>query len=484
MFPVGLYATLLVGLFGVTFPELLAPVESVARTAVTLPLRAYSILFDARPALAAAAPDPQLAPLAGQSASTMRGARGPRGFTPKVLRVVDRRVGPLGVVDELILARTRGELRGCALLVTAGPGLVGFLDLDPDEPTRRDTEAEASAADAFDRQPARVRLLHYRPRRRTSKRPMRAREPFAVGRVAAQVTCREVDAQGMLHFLVVPARAVDSWPLRCTMLDDSYLGSRLRHSGDLVTTRATPPDSGNELPAGLHIGRLMIWGYPQLNIPVGLFVEPILDPRGISSVVVWQAADGGSVPDVSTRDDHWLPVRLARFPAPRPARERWLVTSDAGTTLPDGAALVDRGRLLGTLAKPWSGQSLVTPFSSSTKTWALLLRSGDGRVHEIVGRVVGRGADGRLRVKVIAPESAWQLGGELSTGVNGPHCPAGLAIGRAEPGDGRVQRTSSRRTPGLFAHAAERGEWLVTIAEADVANPHVFVAHESDGVRR
>ena len=28
LFPVGLYATLLIGLFGVTFPELLAPVEA------------------------------------------------------------------------------------------------------------------------------------------------------------------------------------------------------------------------------------------------------------------------------------------------------------------------------------------------------------------------------------------------------------------------------------------------------------------------
>ena len=33
LFPVGLYATLLIGLFGVTFPELLAPVEAGDRLA-------------------------------------------------------------------------------------------------------------------------------------------------------------------------------------------------------------------------------------------------------------------------------------------------------------------------------------------------------------------------------------------------------------------------------------------------------------------
>ena len=59
LFPVGLYATLLIGLFGVTFPELLAPVEVGARTVVTLPLRAYSILLDGQPAIAAESAPPR-----------------------------------------------------------------------------------------------------------------------------------------------------------------------------------------------------------------------------------------------------------------------------------------------------------------------------------------------------------------------------------------------------------------------------------------
>ncbi len=478
LFPVGLYATLLVGVFGVTFPELIAPVESLARTAVTLPLRAYSILFDGRPALAASEPKASLQGVVGLSQSTLRGGSGPVGYSPRVCLVVDRRVGPLGVVDELILARSRDELMGCAPLVTVGHGLVGFLDI-PAHGRPGDRGAQ------FGKELARVRLLHYRGRRRATKRPLRARDPFPVARVAAQVTCREVDAQGVLNFLVVPARAVDSWPLRCTLLDNPYLGSRLRHSGDMVTTSETDDRS---IPAGLQVGRLMIWGYPQLNIPVGLFVEPIRDPRGISSVVVWEAADGGSVPASTDAKERLIPVSFSRFPAPRPVRERWLVTSNAGSTLPNGAALLDRaldgGRLLGLLARPWSGQSLVTSFSASTRIWAFLLRSLDGHVHELVGRVVGHAPDGRLRVKILAPDNGWRLRGELLTGVNGPHCPAGLAIGRAEPGEAGVADVTTPGTPRVFSPPAARGELLVTIPDSVVSDPRVFVSQRVLGTAR
>ena len=128
---------------------------------------------------------------------------------------------------------------------------------------------------------ARVRLLAYRTRRGSTQFDLRVGDPAGPKRVPAQAPCREIDAQGTLHFLVEPSRSIDPWPLRCTLLDDSYLASRLRRSGGLVTTSAQQGDQ--DLPGGLTIGRLMIWGYPQRGIPVGLFVDPAVDgfdPRG------------------------------------------------------------------------------------------------------------------------------------------------------------------------------------------------------------
>ena len=70
----------------------------------------------------------------------------------------------------------------------------------------------------------------------------------------------------------------------------------------------------------------------------------------------------GSAERRGSDEGTFLPVRYTSYPAPRPVRVRWMVTAEAGTVLPDGAALVDRGQLLGVLRRPWSGQSLVLPF--------------------------------------------------------------------------------------------------------------------------
>ena len=127
-FPVGLYGTLLAGLVGLTFPQIFAPVEVLARTLVTLPLRAYSILLEKSPAMTLALDPGEQGVVLGLVDSTLRDARGPAGHTPRVCQVIERRVGPLGLVDELVLDATRGELMNCSPLVTIGGGLVGFLD--------------------------------------------------------------------------------------------------------------------------------------------------------------------------------------------------------------------------------------------------------------------------------------------------------------------------------------------------------------------
>lgn len=445
-FPVGLYGTLLVGLIGLTFPAMFAPVEQVARTIVTLPLRAYSILLDSNPVLAASR-DPSLpAEIPGRSESVLRDARGPMGYSARVCRVLERRVGPLGLVDELTLDCTQAELQGCAPLVTAGKDLLGFLVVDE---TARDSDF------------AKVRLLHYR-RRPRAERTLVVKQRYRPARVAAKTECNEPGAAGELRFLVEPARSADEWPLRCTLLDDSYLGAKVRRGGGLVYTCG---GEGGLLPAGLVLGRLMIWGYPELNIPVGLFVEPNRDPRGISTVVLWEAADGTGIPQRLGGEGELVPVRFTRFPAPRPALQRWMVTSHAGLKLPDGAAFLDRGRLLGTLQQPWSGQSLVTPFAASTRVWALLLRGPQGEVQEVVGRVVGRREDGRLRLEVLAPRQSASLRGDLFTGSNGTHCPSGLHIGvvtPAETGDGS-------------APADESSELWLAQNLGDVEVPQVYV---------
>ena len=279
-------------------------------------------------------------------------------------------------------------------------------------------------------------------------------------RVAAEVECREEDAQGTLHFLVEPARSAGKWPLRCSMLDDAYLASRLRHSGSPVVTSLQTEDP--LLPPGLRVGTLMIWGYPKLDIPVGLFVQPVCDGRAINTVALWRPGDATETAIATERQGELLGVHFSRLPAPRPALQQWMVTAPGRSTLPDGAALIDRGRFLGVLRQPWSGQSLVSRFGRAGRTWSLLLLV-QGRITEIVARLIPVAGDERLRLQLIASETgSSDLGllppmssGELFTGVNGPHCPAGFYVGTLERGRGE--------------------ELLLSLDDAEVVQPQVYI---------
>ena len=170
-----------------------------------------------------------------------------------------------------------------------------------------------------------------------------------------------------------------------------------------------------------------------------LFVRPRHDRRGISAVVLWPEGTGPPGKSVGEATGRLVAVQLTKFPAPRPARERWLVTCVSGTTLPDGAALVDGQQFLGRLRRPWSGQSLVTPLAASGRAWAFSLLTGEARVLDLVARMAGRQADGQLRLEILAPRDlppGARLAGELFTGANGPHCPAGFRVGTLSPING------------------------------------------------
>ncbi len=444
MFPVGFYGILLASVFGLFFHRVLSTPESWLRTVVSLPLRAYSILWSPAPVYAATPSTPASSAAAHTellrrellrrlSSTALAGARPPSGplgtgatYVPRVHAVVDRCRSQTGVVDRLRLGAAPHELVGCHPMVTAGDRLLGFLA------SERACEAPV------------VHLLHHRPRPRGRSRgrsgqgilpqatPVPRRVPARIG----------LGDHGKLRCLVEPARPMADWLLRCAQIEDPYLASRLRRSGQPVTTDLALQDPQGPLPAGLRIGNLKIWGYPARNIPVGLYVQPAQDPQAIATVVLWHRAETGPVvPDLAgiTAPIRGQPVRWMQVPAP--TGPRWLVTAPSAILLPPGAALVQDGVLLGTLQDPWSGQSLVLPFASDVRSWSVLLLSkgaaggtqtqAESPVLELTVRIVRR----RDQVLTLAVGNHADLppggleDGYLFTGANGPHCPFGLFLG-------------------------------------------------------
>ena len=446
MFPVAFYGILLASVFGLFFHRVLETPESWLRTVVSLPLRAYSILCSPTPVYAATARSPgartemlRQALLRRLRRTALAGARPPSGplagagatYVPRVHAVVDRHRDQTGVVDQLSLGVPFKDLVGCHPMVTAGDRLLGFL--------APDAAAGAPGATSV----AVVRLLHHRPRaKRYRGLPGEAILPRAMPvprRVPARIGLGE---HGQLRCLVEPARPMADWLLRCAQIEDPYLASRLRRSGQPVTTDRASGDPQGVLPAGLRIGTLKIWGYPARDIPVGLYVQPAQDPQAIATVVLWHRAETGLVVlnlAGITAPIRGQPVRWMQIPAP--TGPRWLVTAPSTILLHPGAALVQDGVLLGTLQDPWSGQSLVLPFASDVRSWSVLLlpkgaagaakAPAESPVLELTVRIVRR----RHQVLTLAVGNHADLppggleGGYLFTGANGPHCPLGLFLG-------------------------------------------------------
>jgi len=324
--------------------------------------------------------------------------------------VVDDRSrrGGGGRPAELRLVRSHAELQDCAAFVTKGGALLGFLQ-------------RPGAGVAVDDRPtddARVVLLNHR-----NARP--------VGAVL------EEESGGRLRLVVRGAAAIDQAPLTADLWDDPYRAARLDRSGHVVRTYGAGGDA--EVPPGLLLGHTRIWGYDGAgtdeSLTIGVFVVPPHDAAALSQVVVWRntkvAPDRPAPPRERVRRERAVVRDL-----PGAVHGRQLVVGSG--VVPDGAAVVQDGRLLGTARGLAFGAGLVTSFATSRHRWSLVVSPSDrgeapieidGEIESVQGDVVW------FRWRTTAFDGGHPLlpAGHVFTGCNGPNCPAGLAVGAAAP---------------------------------------------------
>lgn len=412
-FPVGLHSVLLLALCWLLLPAVFRPVERLLLGLACLPQQALALLTSA-PAFAAALDEsPRLAALRvdleqRQWQADVADALDvmPRALEPLVCRVVRiDRLGGGGLPCEVLLDRSYAEVGGCADFVTKGEQLIGFL-ARPGIGTARDDRPE---------DPARVLLLHHPGSR-----------PVAVA--------MQLDGGRSLRCIVEPAAVVDPAPLRTTLHEDPYLASRLHQSGGIVRTRRLEASWIGAVPGDLVVGTTRVWGYeraPGDVLTIGVYVDLLVEPRGLSQVVLWQTVPE-AVPDEP--EVPWSPARLTGLPDGTGGR--FLLRAPGPVA--DGAAVAQDGICLGTARGIAFEQALVTSFAASRQPWALLLLPDDRSlpVQELWGSVEFADAGQawfRCRRGAVPPGGA----GFVFTGANGPGCPAGLLLGRAEPEIGR-----------------------------------------------
>ncbi len=419
-FPVGLYGLLLGALCWLAVPELSAPVERAVLGALGWTVRAHAAVTGA-PVHAAAMPvdEAAVARLRADLDERLRRSAfaGGRRLLPLVWQPVLCRVTALevpgggGAFSELRLDHSYADLAGCGPLVTRGESLVGFL-CEPGIGVAQDDRP----ADA-----ARVLLLNHRV-------------GAAVPAVLLPAGDRPADegARAALRFVIEPGAAVDPAPLRTALWDDPYLASRLDRSGQEVRTLGLP-SGDREVPAGLLLGRARVWGYESFGetLPIGVYVEPAVDYRALSHVVLWQT--GGVEPPAPAA---LTTAAMRLWPLPGSGGSRWHLTALAGpgVALPAEAAVVRDGMCLGTCRGLQFGVALGWSFASRQRRWALLLLPDDPQEppRELLGTVVA-GVGEEALVRLASGALAAGHAGFLFTGSNGPHCPPGLLIGRAEP---------------------------------------------------
>jgi hypothetical protein len=435
-FPVGLYGLCLFALCALAVPGFGGPLERWLVGAATLPLRAWSALGE--PAAAAtAASSTSLQRLVARLDDRVRqhalaGELMPADTVPELCTVAEvLRPGGGGAPTELRLALRQGDVAECLALVTSGEQLIGFLCRPGEGPALFDKPTD----------PARVLLLNHADCRR-------------VAAVVATATA------GPLRCIVEPAAAVDPAPLRTGLWEDPYSAANPKTMvSDLeVRTVALPRGAwDSEVPGGLRLGTTRVWGYP--TVTIGVYVAPSYDARALSHVVLWRRAAAAPLPSPSP---HSIAAML--HPLPGGSGDRSHLSTAFGNRLRDGAAVVQDGICLGCVHSLGFGQGLMTSFAASRRRWSLLLLPdrADIAPQEAVGEVayavdntayvrqLGRGS-------VLEPDEA--LGaGWLFTGSNGPDCPPGLLIGRAEP-DPRsgLLAVVMQGTPGAAAVAVLAG---------------------------
>ncbi len=405
--PLGLCGMLVLAAACVLFPRVVDPIAQPARWLMCLPLRALPMRYaeaaqpSERAATRAAATATAMARLADDA---VRGgaAVGPNSV-PLICRVLDRRVpGAASLPTLLVLDRPWSEVGDCTGLVTRAGCVVGFLG----QPSDADTTAARGHAI--------VRCLHHAPR----------------GAVPRRLIASAVVDGTKMRFVVEPGSRIDAWPLRVGLLEDPYRAARTRSLGQRVLTHGGSVE-GVVVPADLELGTLRAWGYVEggaETLPVGFFVEPAIDPRAIATVVLWRPAvdPQESAPQaglVASRRS----VRGSLLPA---GRRLYLVTGSM--QVPVGSAVLARDdQFFGTVDESGPGDAIATAFGVVGRAWSLLLVPHDivRAPIECAAKVVDAD-DTHVVLQLSAAVEA--CAGEVLTGGQGLHCPAGLWIGSIE----------------------------------------------------
>lgn len=441
-FPVGLYGMLLFALCWLTLPTVFAPLERWLVGAACLLPRAIAVCL---PNAVHAASGDSAAPNWRALADDLH-ARQEANDTAAGRPLVPSRLQPIAcavrlVVDdrskrggggrpaELRLARSHAELQDCAPFVTKGEALLGFLQ-------------RAGAGVAVDDRPtddARVVLLNHR-----TARP--------VGAVLEQPD------GGRLRLVVRGAAVIDQAPLTADLWDDPYRAARLDRSGQIVRTYGAGGDA--EVPAGLLLGHTRIWGYDGAgtdeSLTIGVFVVPPFDAAALSQVVVWQNVNTPPLQHERRPRVRTVPAEVRDLPGAVHGRQLLV----ANGVVPDGAAVVQDGRLLGTARGLAFGAGLVTSFATSRHRWSLVLLPTDAQLApiEIDGEIETTRDDVvwfRWRTTAFDGGHPQLPAGHVFTGCNGPSCPSGLAVGTVEPHPERRDLLVITTPPAVAASSVE-----------------------------
>lgn len=436
LFPVSLYAGLLVAVLALLQPQAVRGVEGWSAVAIAQPLRFWTGFDLTAHRVGAERREAEQRDVARRVESLLRrldrtaparpGTVVDQRHLPTVRAVVERRGGVQGWPSRLVLDVRRDALADAAHLVTRGTALIGFLD--PDPVPVRDARGRSDRWAGH----AQVRLLH---------------DPGAEGlprRVPARLRVEDSDAPA-LAFLVEPASALDRLPLRCALFDDPYRAARLRRTDLEVETSGLADDPLGVVPQGLGLGSLEIYGYSDggVAVPIGVYVRPHHQSASLSHVVLWttrNVADEIRGLRAGAGSARRVALRLTRLPVPTDVRFRWMAAlrDDGFESLPVGAAVVDGERLIGVLESTGPGFGMVAPFGQPGRIWSLVLDPGSADGRGIV-EVQARGElrqGGQVMLRRIGDGELPAPGAEVFTAGAGPDEPPFLWVGRLVAVDG------------------------------------------------
>ncbi len=514
LFPVGLWVTLFVAAVALVVPRPFARVESTLAAVVSWPLQPWASLRgdDVQPErLDGADASNHWTPLGDHLSAEAVGVpvavRRDFGAAPIACRVVGLAGRRGGRFTELVLDRTWDEVRRVSPHVTSAGVLVGVMG-------RR---GRGSSRDDMPTDLARVLLLHHRD--------------------ATPVPAALIHPQGRLRCIVEPSRAGAMLPLQTEIWDDPYAAARLVGSGSLVLTEDLAADvernaafgvgiaeasfssgetsttrgelsDGMELvgtdawlprglPGGLVLGRLAVWGYEEQGrtLPIGLYVQPALEPFNITAVSLWRGTDDSAAEELLLPlEARGTMVQAALVRLPTPHGPCWLLVGKEA--LPDGGALLVDGLFVGPARALGGSRGLAVPLEQRREAFSFTLwPDGDGAGKTFRALVTPadaafaelRGAgdvthDPRaplqpLRVTASEGPRLDLVAGWLTTGVqttdplSARHAPPGLLIGRAVPVPGQPGALYVDRVP----HPSQR-------MRADGEPPEVIV-YRFDPVR-